>query len=151
MALRDQSLPDLVAQEEMNDPLPQKRLENRTIYLSRNQFGAEPKHLGRPVITDFGLAVYGDRSRVYNHIIQPDGYRAPEVAIGAGWSYSADMWNLGVLVSRIHFRSSFEIPCNVKLIDFCCSFGSYFKDMVLSMQIQNLEHRHSVLKTIWHG
>ena len=32
------------------------------------------------------------------HPIQPDSYRAPEVLLGVGWSYSADIWNLGVMV-----------------------------------------------------
>ncbi|KAE8349939.1 kinase domain protein [Aspergillus coremiiformis] len=96
LSLGDQSVLDTVAQDEMNDPLPQKQLEDRTIYLSRNHFGVEAEKLGRPVITDFGLAV--DGSRIHRHPIQPDDYRAPEVIIGAGWSYSVDIWNLGVLI-----------------------------------------------------
>lgn len=80
----------------MNEPLPQKHIEDRTIYLSRNQFGPEAGKLGKPVITDFGLAV--DRSRIHNHPIQPGDYRAPEVIIGSGWSYNIDIWNLDVLV-----------------------------------------------------
>lgn len=96
MSLRDQSVLDTVAQDEIVEPLPQKQLEDRTIYLSRNQFGLEAGGLGRPVITDFGLAV--DGSHLHNHPIQPDDYRAPEVIIGADWSYSVDIWNLGVLV-----------------------------------------------------
>jgi hypothetical protein len=41
------------------------------------------------------------------HPIQPDHYRASEVILGAGWTYSADIWNLGVLV-----RFSFFVICN---------------------------------------
>lgn len=96
MSLRDPSVLDTVVQDEINEPLPQKHLEDRTIYLSRNQFGLDARGLGRPVITDFGLAV--DGSEIHNHPVQPDEYRAPEVIIGAGWSYSVDVWNLGVLV-----------------------------------------------------
>ena len=48
------------------------------------------------VITDFGLAVEG--SQTHYHPIQPDSFRAPEVILGAGWKYSADIWNLGALV-----------------------------------------------------
>ena len=55
MAPRDQSVLDAVAQDEMNSPLPQKKLEDRTIDLSRNDFGLQAKSLERPVITDFGL------------------------------------------------------------------------------------------------
>lgn len=96
MALGDQSLLPLIAQDERDDPLPQKRLEDRTIYLSRNDFGPDLDNIGRPVITDFGLAVTGDVP--HDHSIQPDGYRAPEAILGARWSYSVDVWNLGVLV-----------------------------------------------------
>lgn len=96
MSLRDQSVLGTVAQDEMNEPLPQRHIEDRTIYLSRNQFRSEAGKLGKPVITDFELAV--DRSRIHNHPIQPGDYRSPEVIIGAGWSYSIDIWNLGVLV-----------------------------------------------------
>ncbi|EAW14979.1 protein kinase domain protein [Aspergillus clavatus NRRL 1] len=109
MSLREPSVLDKVAQDEMNDPLPQKHLEDRTIYLSRNQFGLEVRGLGRPVITDFGLAV--DGSRIHHHLIQPDEYRAPEVIIGAGWSYSVDIWNLGVLIlDLVHGRGPFDMP-----------------------------------------
>ncbi|EEP79706.1 conserved hypothetical protein [Uncinocarpus reesii 1704] len=81
----------------MESPLPQKTLEDRIIYLSRNDFGFNPNNMGAPVITDFGLAVPGE-GRIHNHCIQPDGYRAPEVLLGAGWGYSADIWNLGLLL-----------------------------------------------------
>ncbi|KAK2765961.1 hypothetical protein FQN54_007476 [Arachnomyces sp. PD_36] len=109
MSLRDPSILDKVAQDEMDEPLPQKHLEDRTIYLSRNQFGLDVGELGRPVITDFGLAV--DGSRTHNHLIQPDDYRAPEVIIGAGWSYSVDIWNLGVLIlDLVHGSGPFDIP-----------------------------------------
>ncbi|QSS58105.1 protein kinase [Histoplasma capsulatum] len=56
------------------------------------------KGIGRPVITDFGLAVRGDVPHLYYHTIQADDYRAPEIILTAGWSYSADIWNLGVLL-----------------------------------------------------
>ncbi|GAT26135.1 hypothetical protein RIB2604_02007140 [Aspergillus luchuensis] len=59
---------------EVKEPLPQKQLEDRTIYLSRNHFGVEANSLGRPVITDFGLAVEG--SQTHYHLIQPDSFRA---------------------------------------------------------------------------
>ncbi|KAK9368168.1 kinase domain protein [Lipomyces kononenkoae] len=98
MALRGQGALDAVAQAEVDDPLPQKRVGDRTIYLSRNEFGLDVSRLGRPVITDFGLAVRGDDRRLYTHVIQPDEYRAPEVIIAAGWSYSVDVWNLGLLI-----------------------------------------------------
>lgn len=104
MALRDHSVLDAVARDERQDPLPQKTFQDRTIYLSRNDFGFQVHNLGRPVITDFGLSVHGNKPR-HNHTIQPNGFRAPEVIIGAGWDYSADMWNLGALVRPNRFSS----------------------------------------------
>lgn len=83
----------------MDDPSPRKRLNDREIYLSRNYWGLTPDDLGRSVITDFGLAVLGDGDVPNCHAIQPDGYRAPEVCLGAEWGYSVDTWNLGVMVS----------------------------------------------------
>ncbi|KAI9748418.1 MAG: hypothetical protein M4579_007232, partial [Chaenotheca gracillima] len=49
-----------------------------------------------PKIADFGTAQPEDRFRI--HPIQPASYRAPEVLLGTGWSYSADIWNLGVMI-----------------------------------------------------
>ncbi|KAG5297006.1 protein kinase [Histoplasma ohiense] len=98
VGLRDESILEIVAHEEFEHPLPQKILEDRIIYLSRNGLGLQTKGIGRPVITDFGLAVCGDVSHLYYHTIQPDDYRAPEIILTAGWSYSADIWNVGVLL-----------------------------------------------------
>jgi len=36
-------------------------------------------------------------------IIQPYALRAPEVILGNGWHTSADIWNLGCLVSKSSF------------------------------------------------
>lgn len=66
MALRDHSILDTVIRDEIEDPLPQKISEERTIYLSRSNFGFQVNSVGRPVIMDFGLSVYGDKG-LYNH------------------------------------------------------------------------------------
>ncbi|EHA20221.1 hypothetical protein ASPNIDRAFT_124017 [Aspergillus niger ATCC 1015] len=81
----DHSILDKVSQDEIKEPLPQKQLEDRTIYLSRNHFGVEAN----------------DGSRAHYHPIQPDSSRAPEVILGAGWSYSADIWNLAALEAHL--------------------------------------------------
>jgi len=82
----------------------------RTIYRCHNDFGAldgrDIKNMG-PKIADFGLAtrldkldsrdgVVGKQLGIYP--IQPDFYRAPEVILGCGWDFKADIWNFGVLV-----------------------------------------------------
>ncbi|KAI3092197.1 hypothetical protein CBS147333_10251 [Penicillium roqueforti] len=112
MALRDHCVLDAVVQDEIEDPLPQKILKDRTIYLSRNNFGLQVGNLGRPVITDFGLSVRGDEGP-HNHPIQPNGFRAPEVIIGASWNYSADIWNLGALI--------WELLCGTGPFDYSTS------------------------------
>lgn len=51
------------------------------------------KRIAPPKLADFGLATQGDI--VHLHPIQPNVYRAPEVILGAGWTCSAVIWNLG--------------------------------------------------------
>ncbi|KAL3477218.1 kinase-like domain-containing protein [Aspergillus californicus] len=110
MALGNPAILHSIAQDEMNSPSPRKELEDRMIYLSRNQWNLQPEDLGRTIITDFGLAVHGD-GPPNNHPIQPDGYRAPEVSLGAEWSYSVDIWNMGVLLWDLFQGSGpFDIP-----------------------------------------
>ncbi|KAJ5591710.1 kinase domain protein [Penicillium hispanicum] len=100
MALGDQSILQRVVKDEADHPLPQKNTEDRTIYLSRNNFGFDVDQLGRPVITDFGLSVYRDKAP-HTHTIQPNSFRAPEVVLGAEWNYSVDIWNLGSLILEL--------------------------------------------------
>ena len=47
-------------------------------------------------------------------VIQPYALRAPEVILGNGWHTSADIWNLGCLVSK----SSFQLPNNSTLLQY---------------------------------
>lgn len=81
-------------------PAPHYQRHGRPVYESRPNFGH--RH-GSPVnsvqLTDFGLAVRGDIPAKHNHRIQPFEYRAPEVMLKASWSYPADIWNLGLVVS----------------------------------------------------
>ncbi|KAJ0416500.1 kinase-like domain-containing protein [Aspergillus carlsbadensis] len=85
LALRNPSILDSIAQDEKNNPSPRKQ------------------DLGRSVITDFGLAVRGD-GPPNSHSIQPEGYRAPEVCLGSEWSYSVDIWSLGVMLWDLFYR-----------------------------------------------
>ncbi|RJE21391.1 Protein kinase domain protein [Aspergillus sclerotialis] len=79
--------------------MPRKVQDGHTVYLSHNHFGDLKSYYILPKITDFGLSHHQDASPVLNrHPIQPDEYRAPEVILSAGWSYSADIWNLGLLM-----------------------------------------------------
>ena len=91
----DRILHDLV-QQEHDSPSPAKILRDRCIYPHRN-FGDLKSPPSRPKIGDFGLAVQINQDLHY-HPIQPDCLQAPEVILCAGWSYSADIWNLGAMV-----------------------------------------------------
>jgi len=48
-------------------------------------------------ITDIGLAEWGDRG-LQHRAIQSNAFTCPEVLLGVGWSYPADIWNLGVMM-----------------------------------------------------
>lgn len=84
--------------EEYNNPLPEKQLDDRIIYLSRNNFGPLSRPTGIIQLVDFDLAVRSTPGKLHYGAIQGEKYRAPEVILNSGYSYSADIWSLGVLV-----------------------------------------------------
>lgn len=69
-------------------------LPDRIIYESQSNL--EPRGQGGVILTDFGLTQYGDVD--HNEDIQPNEVTAPEVVLGANWSYPADIWNLAHVV-----------------------------------------------------
>ncbi|MCJ1399440.1 hypothetical protein MMC11_002642 [Xylographa trunciseda] len=79
---------------ELENPSPWKDVEGRAIYLTRKL--GRPKVFGRPVLCDFGQARSGNDEN--DDLIQPKHYRAPEVILEMKWSYSADIWNVGVMI-----------------------------------------------------
>lgn len=79
--------------------------EDRLIYHSRPDFGLLRRGVRFVQIGDLGLAAFGNVSSPHNHLIQPRQLRAPEVILKAGWTYSADVWNLGMVV-RTAFRGN---------------------------------------------
>lgn len=87
-------------QAEIEDPSPQRQGGDRIIYLSRNNPGHSKSAPSAPKIADFGLAATSD---YFHRPIQPDCFRAAEVILEAGWTYSVGVWNLGVLVCRITY------------------------------------------------
>lgn len=95
--IEDQSVIQDLLRRVADTPLPQKQLSDRVIYRSM-RFGPLRK-VELPVLADFGQARLGDE--VHFDDIQPRAYRAPEVILNAGYSYSADIWNLGCLVSTV--------------------------------------------------
>lgn len=98
LGIENQTVIEDMVNHEADEPTPRKMEGSRAIYLSRN-FGDPQSPPGRPKIADFGLAVRGDVPQLHNHPIQADLFQAPEAILRAGWTYSVDMWNLGVMVS----------------------------------------------------
>ena len=76
-------------------PSARKISGDRIIYRGPDQ--AVPQLLGVPVLCDFGEARFGQEC--YDDSIQPFMYQAPEVVFMIPWSYPADIWNAGVMVS----------------------------------------------------
>lgn len=102
--LENKSILEKDARDEFVNPLPQKISDDRTIYLSQNNYGQPASVTGIVSITDFGHAVKG--AGPHNGCIQAEPYRAPEVILDAGWTYSSDIWNLGVMVC---FSALFDV------------------------------------------
>lgn len=91
----DQGILDAFVDAELSSPSPRKTVDGKTIYASRG-FDL-PKEYGKVVLSDFGSAVRGDQKQV--HDAQPNVYRCPEVMLQTEWSYPADIWNVGAMVS----------------------------------------------------
>jgi serine/threonine-protein kinase SRPK3 len=108
--IEDPSILERDARDEYDHPLPQKHADGRTIYLSRNNYGQLSVPTGIVQIVDFDLSVLGDMPR--SGCIQAEIYRAPEVILDAGYTYSADIWSLGVMV-RSHLSVS---QCFISLL-----------------------------------
>ncbi|EGC40824.1 protein kinase [Histoplasma capsulatum var. duboisii H88] len=95
--LEDPSLLEEAAADEFKNPLPQKVYpDGRTIYLARNNYGPPRSTAGIIRIVDFDQSVRGDKPN--SGCIQAEVYRPPEVILDAGYSYSADIWSLGVML-----------------------------------------------------
>ena len=96
--LESESVLEDFVQQQRQVPLPQHVTDDGHItYLSQSSFGPLRDYFILPEIADLDLAQSGKGpNRI--HPIQPHRYRAPEVILGTGWSYSPDIWNLGVLV-----------------------------------------------------
>jgi len=65
VGLESRSVLHDVAKAEAEEPSPRKILGDRTIYLSRNNFGDPKSSPGKPVLTDFDTATLGNVSPSY--------------------------------------------------------------------------------------
>ena len=98
IGVQQTSVLDKLVQDEEDDPSARKVYPDRTIYQTR--FGTPFTDPSRHIeLSDFDSAVRVTDDQKFHHPIQPLSYRCPEVLIGVPWTYSADIWNIGVLVS----------------------------------------------------
>ena len=94
LRIQDDSILKTFEENDLANPSPRKAIGDDFIIESRGlRIDRDP---GRPVLCDFGEARYGQAT--YTDEIQPWAYRAPEVMLKIPWSFSADIWNVGVLV-----------------------------------------------------
>ncbi|KFY73632.1 hypothetical protein V499_06284 [Pseudogymnoascus sp. VKM F-103] len=98
IAFSDSSVIVEYVKAQIQNPGPYKEGDGRRVYQSQPDFGRFTKGTGVLKISDFGAAVFGDTTRLHYHDIQPEQFAAPEVLLGAGWTYSADIWNLGMVL-----------------------------------------------------
>nr|KAK5440830.1 hypothetical protein LTR18_007434 [Exophiala xenobiotica] len=100
MGLGDPTILDRFVQREVEHPSPRKMPDShgRIIYTSCSDFGEAPTDavIASAKITDIGLAAWGTGKNTKP--IQSNAFMAPEVILQAGWSYPADIWNLGVML-----------------------------------------------------
>jgi serine/threonine-protein kinase SRPK3 len=81
--------------DELQDPMPRKKLPSHTVYVSRPM----PLTKGALLLCDFSEARFDDPQNVDR--VMPDVYRAPEVVLGMPWSYPIDVWGFAMTVSII--------------------------------------------------
>ena len=98
LTVDDESMLTDFEKAEQDDPAPRKVIDaNRTVYCSRKFRFPKDGLWGEPILCDLGQARIGS---VHRGDIQPEIYKAPEVLFEMEWSYSVDIWNVGVMVSK---------------------------------------------------
>ncbi|KAK2757981.1 hypothetical protein FQN54_004387 [Arachnomyces sp. PD_36] len=96
LSIDDETVLTKFETEEEENPSPRKIVDdNRTIYMSRKLPLPKQDSWGQPVLCDLGEARVG---KCHRGNIQPNIYKAPEVLFDMQWSFSADIWNLGVMI-----------------------------------------------------
>ena len=50
-------------------------------------------------VIDFGSATFSDQ--YHSTVVSTRHYRAPEVILGLGWSFEADIWSIGCILVEL--------------------------------------------------
>ncbi|KAL9103145.1 MAG: hypothetical protein Q9163_001789 [Psora crenata] len=108
LGFEDRSVIDDYIRQQKEHPSLCKQVDGRPIYQSRPDFGGLRKGVGLVKISDFGAAVFGNVSTPHCHDIQPEQFCAPEVLLKASWTYSVDIWNLGMVVSTFGIEALYS-------------------------------------------
>ncbi|KAJ5361948.1 kinase-like protein [Penicillium brevicompactum] len=85
---------------ELTKPVPRKQVETEDRTICMSQELKVPKQVSSPILCDLGSAIHGNQ--YHSVFIQPQIYRAPEVILGAPWTFSADIWNVGCMIWDIY-------------------------------------------------
>lgn len=89
--------------DELAEPSPWKEVDGHPVHSFQGFY--IPKDSGYPVLCDFGSTVPLDDGREHREDIQSKIYRAPEILLDIPWTYSADIWNVGCVVSARRSRN----------------------------------------------
>ncbi|KAJ5093887.1 kinase-like protein [Penicillium angulare] len=87
-------------ENELQNPVPRKEVGTNGRMIYRSQHLKEPQTILPSILCDLGSAMHGDQ--YHSVFIQPRIYRAPEVILGAPWTFSADIWNVGCMIWDIY-------------------------------------------------
>ena len=99
--------------------------DGRVTYLSQGDLGPLRGSRLLPELADFNVSFPGlDGNLGHLSAIQEHRFQAPEVLRGCPWSYSVDIWNLGLLINKISpaYISFYEILNNNASINRCGIF-----------------------------
>ncbi|XP_010546483.1 PREDICTED: serine/threonine-protein kinase AFC3 isoform X2 [Tarenaya hassleriana] len=75
-----------------------KLMDHKRSASDETHFRCLPKSSAIKLI-DFGSTVCDNR--IHGSIVQTRHYRAPEVILGVGWSYSCDLWSVGCILYEL--------------------------------------------------
>ena len=70
-------------------------------------------------VIDFGSATFSDQ--YHSTVVSTRHYRAPEVILGLGWSFEADIWSIGCILVELVTGMLLTIPhLLIWLLEVCC-------------------------------